>query len=299
MNNIELYDDNNRKITISNIKSSYSLEITWYCFEDEDQGVKRQTKAYYRSFNELDIKFVRNFTFAEVDGIILMIEDKPVYILKEHVIKGVINNNRYEDVKLVFYGLVNNRKLSVSYPITHNFYHECITYIDNDTELKDIEYHKVLCHPQDMPHGVSLKIKGVKTEILRGKGYVERTLEMDKADLCELINYEILHNIGGKDDQVKNNLKILKNLKLLSILKTNDSGTFNLLKNIDNLTAKLEMSDKNLVLTREELDKKTELLKKSDLTLQEALSKIERLESERSTFKKTIKDNILNVLNLV
>src|SRR6187549_3681674 len=130
MNNIELYDDNNRKITISNIKSSYSLQITWYCFPENDdqeahsiQDVQRKTKEpYYKSLKELNIKFVRNFTFAEVDGIILMIEDKPVYILKEHVIKGVIKNNRYEDVELVLYGLINNRKLSVSYPITHNFY---------------------------------------------------------------------------------------------------------------------------------------------------------------------------------
>jgi hypothetical protein len=285
-------DNDNEPILIEST-GIYNFKVVWRTI------TKKFSNPLYGALKEDDFTSIKNFQIGDMRGLTLMIGENSYNIMHEPVdIRNITDKNGYP-IKFEISGPTGKRRLYATWQVAQGFDRVSSCSVSDYTKTDDVEFIKILCNPQDYPHGVLVSIDGYETEALnegRSTRY-ESSETQEQRELDEYYKNYMWQTIKSEletDNDVETTLKILEHSRLINILENKDS--LNLAREIDKQNSIIKQLTIDLTSAKESLATQIEE-NKSLVSNQEKLQKENKIyKDERITFAKDLAQKLSEVL---
>lgn len=286
MMSFTIYDPDNEPITIEKNKNSSNVKVSW-------KSATRVIQYGWRVTHD-NTELVRSFSIGNLHGIQLNLNGELVELLHEETDIIEFNDPKGYPVRFEISGPTGQRRLYVTWEYAKGYNRVTSTSVRNDVTTADCKYIKILCDPQDPPHGVLVEIKGQRVEVGQKRSSWAEDHDQ-KTDKCYR-NYmwqEIKTALDIESDTGAS-LRLLELARLADILRGKD--VLQLAQDIDSLKLECDSLKSQLQTTRNVADEHRENSNRLVAELQTTRLELEKLQGERTTFKQDLVGKLQNVL---
>ena len=283
---IVIEDENNEAITINQDSSRYysRVEITW-------RSQKTKLNSFSKPLQREDIGTIENFRIGRLIGVRLSIQDEVIELVDEEVDQRTVKDKFGDDVKFTISGPRGSRILSATWFISDNYTKTTTCGVGDDTTTADLEYIKVLCEPQDHPHGILVKIRGMEVEI-------DNRQESERPTFTYLQHLwaEIQHQTELEND-FDVAMTCSENIRLIKILKGRD--LLELTQQLDHSQLELTKEKAELENAKLLIEQQTRKIEELERLLNSTTSQLGVLTDERKEYKSMVMNKLRETLNSV
>jgi hypothetical protein len=278
---IELHDSFNEPIHINSDNNKFS--VVW-------RNITKQfNNPIYKSLQAEDITNINNFQIGELKALLFKINnDNFTFIYEPIDTRSLIDKDGYP-IKFEISGPSCQRTLYVTWSITSDFNKVNVCHVNNNVTTNDIEFIKILCHPQDLPHGVLVSINGIKHEVIDTKTKYENSTYY-KNHMWQTIKSELACATDAETAS-----KILEHARLVEILENKDIIT--LARTIDMQNDTVKKLTEDLRNTKTVLENQIQNYNELKDTCDNLQMQNKKYIDDRDTFKKELTSKLAKVVN--